>query len=730
MPIIDTTLSDRDGIRKSTDTSVDADPQTPVPGRSDDDPGPELGTGDLVGRYRIVERLGAGGMGVVYRAHDPQLEREVALKLLRAKPGGEQQLMASRMLREAKSAARIRHSNVVTVYDAGEVSGRAFIAMELMSGTDLAKWFSQRRPWREVVRVMLQAAQGLRAAHESGIVHRDFKPDNVVLEDDGNVKVLDFGLARVAYDGETQSRVAEELAGALAATGIEGLDTLTHTGALVGTPAYMAPEQYLQQPLDARTDQFSFCVALFLGVYGHRPFGGRTHAALTMNVVQGNIENPEEPGVAPARLLDILRKGLATDPEQRFASMDALIGELRALLEREHEHATRVRKRRWIAGGVGVVLAGVIVAAVLRIELRVEKLDDVEADSALTEPHTTERGEPTEPPAPEQEPAPTRELPLELAVGRGRNKPVDGPQIWISPDTLRVITNADEAPIDVPLQAGLVVDSTTERVAISPVIEALARVSPDAAAAAFDPLTLYVDRQTPFATIVRAVFSGGRAGFARYDFAVRTGADIRVFEVEPPLFGGDGQLRRLLALELDVRADRVFVGAQLWAPNDLELAQDPMRWPIDVGSGSCELPLGSGEATALEPLGRLTGELCALGGVGVPIIVTAGNDVTWEQLAAVLGAALPSPECSRGVVLQAGASTLDGCANPVAIEELKSKLAQPSEDADASEPEFRRWCFINSSLKNKKVCRSTRAACISEAQHWVDKPRQSCEGER
>jgi hypothetical protein len=147
-----------------------------------------------------------------------------------------------------------------------------------------------------------------------------------------------------------------------------------------------------------------------------------------------------------------------------------------------------------------------------------------------------------------------------------------------------------------------------------------------------------------------------------------------------------------------------------------------------VGSGSCELPLRPGEANALDTLGRLGGELCALEGTGVPLIVTAGDDVTWEQVAAVLGAALPSTECSRGVVLQAEDSPLDNCASPIALTELGTRLAQT--DAEASEPEFRRWCFINSSLKNKKECFGSQAACVAEAKHWVEKPKQSCQGER
>ena len=640
-----------DGI--DTTWSADTNPASPA-SPEQTAPDAELRRGDVVGRYRILERLGVGGMGVVYRAHDPQLDREVALKLLRSArvANGEGSL---RMLREAKSVAKIRHPNVVTVYDAGEVDGRVFIAMELMRGTDLGGWFDRQHAWREVVDVMLQAARGLRAAHEAGLIHRDFKPDNVVVEADGNVKVLDFGLARAAYDSETQSRVAEEIADHLAQTGVDGLQTLTHTGALVGTPAYMAPEQYLRGDLDARTDQFSFCVTLFMGVYGHRPFSGRTYGVLTMNVVNGIIEEPEDPSVAPARLLEVLRKGLAPNPANRFASMDMLIAELQAISSRDGGR----RVPLWaVAAGLGV--AAIVISTIVM-------LDHEESDDPPEEPTI---GGPPEIPVP---PSP---ISPELAKGEGQHEPVDGPQIWISIDTLRVLAKDGVPQSDIPLSAG-------------------------------DPLTLYVDHRTPHSTIIRTIEAGKQAGFARFDFAVQTDAGIRVFEVasQTPVTPVSG-----IALELDILPDRVRVGARRTADGER------LRWPLDAGAGSCELPL-----TSLVSLGLLANGLCSLEAAGIPFILSAHDDVAWQQVVDVLDAAQQDAACSHAITIEtSGREEMTDCATPLALPDLAAKLPA----------EFRRWCFINTSLRNKKECRPTQAACIAEAQHWVDNPRRSCRGEK
>ncbi|MCA9694356.1 MAG: serine/threonine protein kinase, partial [Myxococcales bacterium] len=216
-----------------------------------------LASGTRVARYRIVAPIGRGGFGVVYRAHDPQLDRDIALKLLRTDQSDAE--ARARLLREARAAARIRHPNVVAIHDADEVDGRVYIAMELIDGHSLRAWLrAEERDWREVVDVFLAAGEGLRAAHDAGIVHRDFKPDNVLIERSGRVRVLDFGLARASLQDDAAPTKAMS-----ARTEAQDLtiSTVTRSGMLIGTPAYMAPEQCRGQVADARIDQFSFCVA-------------------------------------------------------------------------------------------------------------------------------------------------------------------------------------------------------------------------------------------------------------------------------------------------------------------------------------------------------------------------------------------------------------------------------------------------------------------------------------
>ncbi len=323
--------------------AADGNPDTTRPGDL-----AELEPGTVIARYRIVSRLGAGGMGVVYRAHDAQLDREVALKLLRVGEDGTEG--RSRMLREAKAAAKIRHPNVVTVYDAGEVFGRVFIAMELIDGVTLKAFFrGRRRGWRQVVEVMLGAGEGLAAAHQAGLVHRDFKPDNVLVEAGGRVRVLDFGLARPASEADPTAPTA----GLVSAAGPPVLRTLTQTGMLVGTPAYMAPEQHLARAVDARTDQFAYCVSFYECLYGARPFAGDTQAELTMNVLEGRLQPPRDRGDAPAEIFTLLQRGLAVAPADRYPALDDLLARLRALLI---EHAQRPARHRLIGAAVLVPL--------------------------------------------------------------------------------------------------------------------------------------------------------------------------------------------------------------------------------------------------------------------------------------------------------------------------------------------------------------------------------------
>jgi len=215
-----------------------------------------------VGRYRIEGLLGAGGMGAVFRGWDPELDRPVALKLIRTRRSSAGDSLRARMIREAQALAALSHANVVNVFEVGTHDEAVFIAMELVEGPTLQSWVSSEdRQWRDVVRMYVQAGRGLLAAHQKGIVHRDFKPDNVIVGEDGRARVLDFGLATV--EGSASSMSAEVSGDADRAVE-DPLDArLTAVGTVVGTPAYMAPEQHHKRPVTAAADQFGFCVALW-----------------------------------------------------------------------------------------------------------------------------------------------------------------------------------------------------------------------------------------------------------------------------------------------------------------------------------------------------------------------------------------------------------------------------------------------------------------------------------
>ena len=274
---------------------------------------------EQLGRYTVESTLGSGGMGTVYAAHDPQLDRKVALKVLNwtsAEEGG------GRLLREAKALARLSHPNVVQVHDAGKIGDQVFLTMELVEGTDLRRWFRESRSWTEVTDTMLAAGEGLAAAHEAGLVHRDFKPENVLVRRDGLVKVADFGLVRDGSATDPARPSEEDLAAA------QTSDVLTRTGSILGTPAYMSPEQHLGLPTDARTDQFSFCIALYEGLYGKRPFVGESLGELIGTVGRGQVEFPKRPRV-PAEIVRVLERGLQPDVEARYPDMRALLEDLR-----------------------------------------------------------------------------------------------------------------------------------------------------------------------------------------------------------------------------------------------------------------------------------------------------------------------------------------------------------------------------------------------------------------
>jgi hypothetical protein len=293
-------------------------------------PPDRLGRGDRVGRYLVLELLGEGGMGAVYRVYDPQLDRSLALKLLtrRAGSAGEVLEARERLLREAQSMARLAHPNVVRVHDAGIVDDHVYIAMDLVEGRTLKRWLKERaRGWQEIVGVLQAAGEGLAAAHEVGLVHRDFKPDNVLVDDQGRVLVADFGLARrtgISSDSTSGAPAGSVRSGRDSA----GLaSTLTRAGTVVGTPAYMAPEQHLGREVDPRTDQFAFCITLWEALHGVRPFAGATVDEVLGNVMRRVVRRGSGRRV-PAWLERILLRGLEPEPWARYPSMNALLDDL------------------------------------------------------------------------------------------------------------------------------------------------------------------------------------------------------------------------------------------------------------------------------------------------------------------------------------------------------------------------------------------------------------------
>ena len=294
-----------------------------------------LTAGDRVGRYRIEGPLGAGGMGAVYLAHDPDLDRRVAIKVLHSQLGGNAQSAGSqRLLREAQAMARLSHPNVVTVHDVGVVGESLFIAMELIDGDDLRGWLAARpRSWREIVAAFVEAGQGLEAAHAAEIIHRDFKPDNVMVAASGRICVGDFGLAAGARTPQEASAATREDEGDLTTSWLASAGTLTVPGAVMGTPAYMAPEQMVGGVITPAADIFAFCVALYEALYDQRPFAGKTVAALYLSISQGEIAAVGKGARgAPRRLERLLRRGLALEPEDRPPSMAVVLAELRPLV--------------------------------------------------------------------------------------------------------------------------------------------------------------------------------------------------------------------------------------------------------------------------------------------------------------------------------------------------------------------------------------------------------------
>ncbi len=290
--------------------------------------------GSRLGRYLVISELGRGGVGVVYRAYDPKLQREVALKCVR--PDVADRERHERLVREAQAMARLSHANVVSVYDVERVGDVVVIAMELIDGITLSRWLANgAHPWREVVAKFVAAGRGLQAAHQAGMLHRDFKPGNVVLGADGRPRVTDFGLARLR-DSPKASASSDDIAGLEPEVDIDAVWTSTQANGasegngVHGTPPYMAPEQHENGVLTPAVDQYALCVSLWQALVGQLPFGGsrgRPMAALLESKRNGPPPWPKQV-VVPRRLSDALRRGLDPNPARRWPSMEAMLAAL------------------------------------------------------------------------------------------------------------------------------------------------------------------------------------------------------------------------------------------------------------------------------------------------------------------------------------------------------------------------------------------------------------------
>ncbi len=308
----------------------------------------DLVPGTRVGRYQILHTVGAGGMGSVYAAYDPELDRKVAIKILHpATVSGDRAEMArERLRREARALAQLSHPHVVAVHDVGTYEDQLFLAMEFVEGGDAAAWLKERRRSpNEIIDLFLRAGRGLAAAHSVGLVHRDFKPHNLLVGTDGRVRVADFGLARPPVDE-----------GSFGQDPSAPIDHLTRVGTILGTPAYMAPEQLEGTDFDERSDQFAFCVAVWESLFGRRPFPGSTLGELASSFANGTIQEPNDLRGVSGGTIRILKRGLSIDPKLRYPSMDSLLDELERV-------PLRKRRRRLLGGlaGMLVLIAGLII---------------------------------------------------------------------------------------------------------------------------------------------------------------------------------------------------------------------------------------------------------------------------------------------------------------------------------------------------------------------------------
>ncbi|MFV8753538.1 protein kinase domain-containing protein [Nannocystaceae bacterium ST9] len=344
-----------------------------------------LAPGRRIARFTLLRKLGEGGMGIVHAAYDDELDRKVAIKLVRGERVDE--LARARVLREAQALARVSHPNVVQIYDVGVHDEQIYVAMEFVAGPTLAAWTEEwrarakaeaREAWPEILARYVDAGRGLAAAHAAGLVHRDFKPANAIVGDDGRVRVLDFGIARPIAGALPRLRPVSESGGTIGDTSADTNQstTLTRTGAMVGTPAYMSLEQFESADVDARSDQFSFCVALWEALHGERPFEGRNAAALIWAMREGRVRTPASTSDVPTWLRDHIRRGLASDPGERWPSMDALLA---ALLD-DPERRRRLWRRR---AGLGLLTLGLLAGSLMFARAQMASAERAQAERAM-----------------------------------------------------------------------------------------------------------------------------------------------------------------------------------------------------------------------------------------------------------------------------------------------------------------------------------------------------------
>jgi hypothetical protein len=347
----------------SAPTEPDVGPRASTVPEGTSSAGPDEPTlPETVGRFEVLSKLGEGGMGIVLEAYDPRLDRRIALKLVRASTSSAR----ARLVREAQAMARVAHPNVVSVFEAGVFEDEVFVAMELVPGaTTLGEWLvAQQRGWREIATMFVAAGRGLAAVHEAGIVHRDFKLDNVLVGADGRARVVDFGIARGRRDDAAPGVAAEKSAAAAKAAPaprrLKPLDMqLTRPDTVLGTPSYMSPEQFRGADVGVASDQFSFAVAAYRGLYGTAPFQGETLEDLRDAVTTGKLEPPPA-SAAPPEVQGAIVRALRVDPAERWPTFVDLVDELEAALAHDPDSDLAVgRNARRLVPGILLVLAGV-----------------------------------------------------------------------------------------------------------------------------------------------------------------------------------------------------------------------------------------------------------------------------------------------------------------------------------------------------------------------------------